>query len=280
MKKFLILLVLFAFLASPVLAEDKVDTSEAGILPGSFWYGFDKLGEGIGGLFAWTKEAKAKRNIKLARERLAESKKLQEQGKDEKAGLALNQYSRKMRLAQKYTEDIKDADKKSDTMFQYDEVTINKQSPWGEQEMEREQNGKPLNGINQQNTPQVQATKEGVKNISATQTQTQAMASPQNLGSSGKEEGAVVQPKDSCEEKYECKIACGTDMINSCNDTANGLYDLTLCLSGCYKYNILYGCGMEAGCDAPCYTEWEHNCSPSAYQNCLTKCDNLYKDCY
>jgi len=278
MKKFLILLVLFAFLASPVLAQEEADSSEAGVLPGSFWYGFDKLGESLGGLFAWTKEAKAKRNIKLAKERLAESEKLQEQGKDEKAGLALGQYSRKMHLAKQYAEGIKDIDKKNNVMFQYDEVVIDKQDPWNEQEREREQKEKPVNGVNQPGNNQTQAMK--AKNIGITNGQTEAMASPQNLGSSGKEAGEVAQPKDSCDEKYECKITCGTDMINNCNDTANGLFDFTTCLSGCYKYNILYGCGMEAGCDAPCYTGWEHDCSPSSYQNCLTKCDNLYKDCY
>jgi len=100
------------------------------------------------------------------------------------------------------------------------------------------------------------------------------------------EEGStqVVNPKgnsgNSCSKLYICKINCGKDIIEKCNGySANKMYQLLQCQGGCYKYNIFYGCGMEAGCDESCWQSYDSVCSPNKYESCISNCDDDFGDC-
>lgn len=113
-----------------------------------------------------------------------------------------------------------------------------------------------------------------------------ASLAPQT-GSGGKpgmnEDGTtqVARPQGAssgCNTKlYQCKIECGENIINNCNKySAPKLYDLINCRGDCVKYVIFYGCSMEAGCDEPCWDDYEAACSPQTYQTCINNCEETF----
>ncbi|MFH1291834.1 MAG: DUF5667 domain-containing protein [bacterium] len=85
---------------------------------------------------------------------------------------------------------------------------------------------------------------------------------------------------NSCSKLYICKINCGKDIIEKCNGySSNKMYQLLQCRGGCYKYNIFYGCGMEAGCDESCWQDYNTVCSPNKYESCISSCEGVFGDC-
>ena len=102
--------------------------------------------------------------------------------------------------------------------------------------------------------------------------------------SSGKpmnEDGTVARPEglsSSCSKLYLCKISCGEDVIDNCNSYESELYDLLMCIGDCTEYQLFYGCSMEAGCDAPCWGNYEDHCSKAVYNACLEDCEETF-DC-
>jgi len=85
---------------------------------------------------------------------------------------------------------------------------------------------------------------------------------------------------NSCSKLYTCKINCGKDMVDRCiGQSANKMYQLMSCRGNCLKYNLFYGCGMEAGCDQPCWQTYEQSCGQSVYNSCVSGCENTFGDC-
>ncbi|MFH1789549.1 MAG: DUF5667 domain-containing protein [bacterium] len=108
----------------------------------------------------------------------------------------------------------------------------------------------------------------------------------QQIGKPGMNETGstqVVSPKNSgncCTKLYLCKIECGKKIIADCNGySADKMYDLLNCRGACTHYNLFYGCGMEAGCDTPCWNNYDSACSMNTYEQCLSGCDDVFGDC-
>jgi HEPN domain-containing protein len=105
-------------------------TDAAGLIPGDAFYFLDKLGESIANLFAAGDIAKAERAIKEATERLAEARKLLNNGKSEEAKASMEKYQAKLdeslEKAQKAQDEGKDVDallqKISDSVTRHQQV--------------------------------------------------------------------------------------------------------------------------------------------------------------
>ena len=107
-----------------------------------------------------------------------------------------------------------------------------------------------------------------------------------DYGKPGMEDGTgqVVRP-DSCGNKnvklYLCKISCGEDIINNCNGySSTYLYQLNTCRGDCLSHNIFYGCGYEQGCDDPCWEDYDEECHPNVYNECIENCEEVHGDCH
>ena len=127
-------------------------------------------------------------------------------------------------------------------------------------------------------------------NVGETNSDPEVAEAPTDEDGGGKpgmnEEGStqVTRPDScgsNCSKLYLCKIKCGEDLVNECNNiySINSMYNLLQCRGECTKYNIVYGCGMESGCDEPCWEDYNKKCSQSAYEDCIGSCEETFGDC-
>lgn len=89
--------------------ENKAAIIEPGVLPSSFWYWADKFAEQIKFVFIVGKEKKADFLVSMAGERLAEMKKLSEDGITEYADQLLTEHEALIKKAQEMYLDLKEA---------------------------------------------------------------------------------------------------------------------------------------------------------------------------
>jgi len=87
--------------------EDKAAIIEPGVLPTSFWYWADKFAEQIRYVFTVGKEQKADFLVLMAEERLAEMKKLSEQGITDYADQLLTEHEDLIKKAQELYAEVK-----------------------------------------------------------------------------------------------------------------------------------------------------------------------------
>ena len=88
--------------------------------------------------------------------------------------------------------------------------------------------------------------------------------------------GQVTRPEGvgSCDSKmYLCQIKCGQEIVEECvKHSGDHMYQLLSCRGACTKFNLFYGCGMEAGCDDSCWDNYYDHCGTGAYESCLNAC--------
>lgn len=95
MKKFItvaLVTILIFTVVGAVRAQENVELPSPGITPDSPFYFLDTLGERIGLLFARSAEAKARKALAIAEEKLAETEAMVDEGKDKAAEIAINRY--------------------------------------------------------------------------------------------------------------------------------------------------------------------------------------------
>ncbi|MBI2621184.1 MAG: hypothetical protein HYW63_00870 [Candidatus Levybacteria bacterium] len=94
MLKKLILLVLALFLFAGVAQAQTEELPDPGITPDSPLYFFDTLGENIGLFFAFGDEAKTRKAVEIANEKVAEAQAMAEKGNEDAAEIAAERYGK------------------------------------------------------------------------------------------------------------------------------------------------------------------------------------------
>lgn len=107
MKKIFLVPLFILFLAIGTAYAQTNDVSEAGVLPDSPFYFLETLSERMGTLFTFGKIKKAERHLKLASERLAESKILADSGDLDKAKKTVEKYQERIDEALEKAEEAK-----------------------------------------------------------------------------------------------------------------------------------------------------------------------------
>ena len=93
-KKLTLILIISVFLFTGTVGASQHGLPNPGLLPGSPFYFLDTLFENIGTFFTFKDKTKAERFLSLAEERLAEAKKLAEQGKSNLAEKTVEKYQK------------------------------------------------------------------------------------------------------------------------------------------------------------------------------------------
>lgn len=93
--------------SSQEFLEKDVAIIEPGVLPNSFWYWADRFAEEINFLIKVGKEKKADFLMEIAKERLAEMKKLSEEGINNYADELLTEHEETVTKAQKFYEEVR-----------------------------------------------------------------------------------------------------------------------------------------------------------------------------
>jgi hypothetical protein len=292
MKIVKVLLVLvFALSASGVAANQEI--VKPGILPDSHFYFLERASESVKTFFVFDKDKKAERWLKLANERAAEAEALFQNGKVELAETTFANYNKRvdqtLENAKKNPEFLKRIIQNLSAKKQKF-IDLIKNSTGETQVVAKEKFEPKIRELDDKIKQIIKEFKDDTTVELAEQpkkTKPEAALAPQFSEEGGKpnmnEDGStqVTRPKglSSCNSKlYLCKIHCGEDIIDNCNgEQAPALYDLLNCRGECTKYNVLYGCGMEAGCDAPCWDEYNSKCSMSVYQSCVNDCETQFE---
>jgi len=110
MKTFLITLALISavVLISPASASA---ATNAGVKPGSFWYGFDLAFEKVNLFFTFNSENKVKKALKYADERLAEAEAVAENNNTDAVKTAITNYEGNIAFAAEKSKDVSDKEK-------------------------------------------------------------------------------------------------------------------------------------------------------------------------
>lgn len=110
MKTFLIALVLVSavILISPVSASA---AANAGVKPGSFWYGFDLAFEKINLFFTFNSEGKSRKALEYADERLAEAEAVAENNNTDAVKTAIANYESNIAFAAEKAKDVGEKEK-------------------------------------------------------------------------------------------------------------------------------------------------------------------------
>ncbi|MDY6777042.1 MAG: DUF5667 domain-containing protein, partial [Candidatus Nanohaloarchaea archaeon] len=116
MRRTALLMIAALIVGFPAVAANQHQTQtpkikKAGTVPGSPFYAVDTLTERVGLALTFSKKAKAKKKVKIAEERLAEARKLQEQGKTQLAQKTEQKYSDNIQEAQNFGQAIAKAAK-------------------------------------------------------------------------------------------------------------------------------------------------------------------------
>ena len=110
MKAFLITLALISavVLVSPASASA---ATNAGVKPGSFWYGFDLAFEKINLFFTFNSEGKARKALEYADERLAEAEAVAENNNTDAVKTAITNYESNIAFAAEKSKDVSEKEK-------------------------------------------------------------------------------------------------------------------------------------------------------------------------
>ena len=110
MKAFLIALALISavVLISPASASA---ATNAGVKPGSFWYGFDLAFEKINLFFTFNSEGKARKALEYADERLAEAEAVAENNNTDAVKTAITNYESNIAFAAEKSKDVSEKEK-------------------------------------------------------------------------------------------------------------------------------------------------------------------------
>ncbi len=105
-----------------------------------------------------------------------------------------------------------------------------------------------------------QTGKPGMNETGSTQ-----VARPEGVGGGGNS------------KKCLCQVSCGQKIVEDCIlQSGNYMYQMLNCRGDCTKYNLIYGCGMEAGCDESCWDNYYDHCGLEAHENCLADCEETF----
>lgn len=89
-----------------------------------------------------------------------------------------------------------------------------------------------------------------------------------------------VSDSNECLNLYNCKIGCGNNIINNCNDSSgSNLNKLNICLQSCLSLNGLNGCVVDKDCENYCFEKYNYNCQPEVYSQCVANCEEKYDKC-
>jgi len=110
MKAFLITLALISavVLVSPASASA---ATNAGVKPGSFWYGFDLAFEKINLFFTFNSEGKARKSLEYADERLAEAEAVAESDNTDAVKTAITNYESNIAFAAEKSKDVSEKER-------------------------------------------------------------------------------------------------------------------------------------------------------------------------
>lgn len=310
MKKVItISLICIFFIAGTSFASVESST-KAGWVPSNPFYFLEKWSEGIKSLLTFDNLKKAERFQSLAEERLAEARVLIENNQPQKAEKLLQEFEKKMNQAMEKAKQYQESG--GDTTEFYEKVivgdrvaTLNSSDQKVEYlnqaiQRERERIERLLDQFSESEKKQlIEKIKEKSQKLQDLQTAPNSSLQVQEMelltesaeptivssldSSTGKKEtenGQVVRPNtgSDCNSKlYLCKIQCGEDIINKCNQySASEMYSLFQCTGNCVSYQLFYGCSMEQGCDESCWSNYESACSPASYQSCLSSCESQF----
>lgn len=128
MKKLFITTMLSILLLNPalVVAAD-TDLPNPGITPDNPLYFFDGMFEKLTLLFTYSGEKKLELRLNYAKERLAEAKKMAEEGKEKEAEIAKNKYEEEMDNAIESAENESDVTGKENALNRIEEAMIRHQ---------------------------------------------------------------------------------------------------------------------------------------------------------
>ncbi len=308
-RKITILLLFLFLVVSPVLAVEKART---GMLPDNPLYFVKSITSNIKTSLTFGEINKAERLIEVANNKLNEAITLAEKQKPKIVAQAIKNYKKLLNRSLELITQAKGPEIKTDEALielaknilnQQESILTNIQSvpeimrPIFRQavETEKEIYNKITNSISKD------PSKENQESLANLETQKQRLDLrladtgilttvqladlQQQSGKPGmNEEGStqVVRPEGvgGCNsKKCLCQVNCGRTIIEKCVlQSGNYMYQMLNCRGECTKYNLFYGCGMEAGCDESCWDDYYEHCGSDAHENCLTGCEETFDD--
>ena len=111
MKRFSLIIITLFFIAVFVLPVSASAATNAGVKPGSFWYGFDIAFEKINLFFTFNSEVKARKALEYADERLAEAEAVAENNNTDAVKEAITNYESNIAFAAEKSKDVSDKEK-------------------------------------------------------------------------------------------------------------------------------------------------------------------------
>lgn len=108
MKRFSLIITILFLIAVFVLPTSASAATNAGVKPGSFWYGFDIAFEKINLFFTFNPEKKARKALEYADERLAEIEVIAEKNNPDAVKTATANYESNVALATEKSKEVKD----------------------------------------------------------------------------------------------------------------------------------------------------------------------------
>lgn len=112
MKKIMILFVCFLLImsVSSVLADEDIDSTDAGVTPDSAMYGLDKAMDSLSLALTFGNANKAEKGIKIAQERLMEAQEMADKDKPEHVEKAREEHQKVIEKAEKELDKLKEGD--------------------------------------------------------------------------------------------------------------------------------------------------------------------------